>query len=91
MILQILHTLTGCLIIICFGSKLIIHYYLDHLHRRAIGIGYSLLNPLPYFLPYKSIVEDKYLLLKKTCNTLLQIAAVNLLLNLILGLLIYFA
>jgi hypothetical protein len=89
--LQILHTLTGSLIILCFVTKLIIHYYLDHSHGRAFGIVNCLLSPLPYFLPYKSIVADKYLFLKKSCNMLLKIAAVNLFLNLILGLLIYLA
>lgn len=89
--LQLLHTLTGCLIIICFVAKLIIHYYLDRSNGRAFGIMYSLFNPLPYFLPYRSTVKDKYLSAKKNCNLLLKIAAVNLFLNIILGLVIYFS
>lgn len=88
--LQLLHTLTGCLIILCFVTKVIIHYFLERSHGRAFGITEILFAPLPYFLSYKSIVADEYLSLKKICNILLKIAAVNLFFNLVLGLLIYF-
>ncbi len=88
--LQLLHTITGCLIILCFTGKLIIHDYLNRLHGRASGITGFLLAPLPYFLPYRSLVQEKYISLKKKGDLLLAIAAISLFLNLILGLLIYF-
>ncbi len=91
MLLQQLHTLTGCLILLCFAGKLLIHYYLDRSEGRVIVIVYSFFALLPFLLPYKETVADKYLWLRKLCNLLLRLTAINLLLNFIIGLFILFS
>ncbi len=90
MILPLLHTITGALIVLCFTGKVMIHYYLDRMNNRAVGIGYILVNPLPYFLLYKSETEERFITLRNVCNKLLGFTAINLVLNIILGVLIYF-
>jgi len=91
MLLQILHNLTGFLLIFSFVGKIILHYYLDHLHNRATGFVYSWLTPKPYFLPYKLPVENKYAQLKFLCNIFFTVAVISLLANLMVGLIIFFA
>ena len=91
MLLQILHTLTGFLLFFSFAGKIFLQYYLDNLHNRAFGFIYSWLTPKQYFLPYKQAVESKYAQLKYLCNLFFKIAVVSLLVNLIVGLIIFFA
>lgn len=91
MILPLLHTITGVLILLCFAGKVMIHYYLDSVHNRAAGIGYILVNPLPYFLLYKSETEERFIKLRNVCNRLLSFTVINLILNIIVGIIIYFS
>jgi len=90
MILRILHTVSGCIIILSLIGKVIVHYYLDYLHDNNISPGSILLMPLHYLLPYKISVKNEYQKLKHFCNFLLLLAAIALLLNITFGILIYF-
>ena len=88
--LQLLHTISGFMIVLSLLSKIIVHYYLDHLHDRAISSATILLNPFQYFLPYKQDVKNEYVNLKRLCIFFLALAAISLILNIIFGVLIYF-
>ena len=90
MTLNILHTISGLLIIIFFISKVILHYYLDYKHHRTVSFIYSLAAPIQYFQPYKRTVEYKFLKLQRVCNLLLTLTFLALLLNIFLGVSIYF-
>jgi hypothetical protein len=87
--LQLLHTLSGFMIVLSLLSKVIVHYYLDDLHDRAISPGAILFSPFQYLLPYKPDVKNEYLKLKRLCNFFLALAAISLILNIIFGVLIY--
>ena len=66
--LQLLHTISGFMIILSLLSKIIIHYYLDHLHDRAIGPVTILISPFQYVLhrlcdaPREELGEVEYTL-----------------------------
>ncbi len=89
MILHLLHTLSGYAIILFLISKIIIHYYLDHLQGRDLGLSSMLLMPLQYISLYKSNVNSEYSGLKYLCNLLLILTFISLIANVIFGLLIY--
>jgi len=84
-----LHNLTGFAILLSLIAKFIIHYYLDYLHDRSLGLNSILLMPFHYFIPYKSKVNGEYNKLKYLCNFLLLLAIIALLLNVAFGVLIY--
>jgi hypothetical protein len=88
--LQQLHTLSGFMIVLSLLSKIIVHYYLDHLHDRTISPMAIFLSPIQYLLPYKPDVKNEYLKLKRLCNFFLALAGISLILNIIVGVFIYF-
>jgi len=85
MVVHTLHTISGILAILLFFSKVLLHYYLDYKHKRNAGFLYTLLAPLPYFLPYKTIVDKKYLKLKHICNFILVLLLLAIFLNIACG------
>jgi hypothetical protein len=89
MTLNILHTISGLLIIIFFLIKVILHYYLDYKHNRSISFLYSLAIPMQYFRPNKRMVDKEFLKLQRICNLLLTLTIMSLILNIILGAAIY--
>lgn len=89
MILHTLHSISGCLILLAIFAKIIIHYYLDKLYNKNIGLASILIMPLKYLKPYRSAVNSNHTLLKNVCNFMLPLAGIFLLTNLIIGLLIY--
>jgi len=88
--LQQLHNLSGFMIVLSLLSKIIIHYSLDHLHNRTVSPTAILLTPFQYLLPYKPDVKNEYLNLKRLCNFFLALAAISLILNIFVGVIIYF-
>jgi hypothetical protein len=88
--LQQLHTISGFMIILSLLGKIIAHYHLDHLHNRAISPATILLSPIQYLLPYKPDVKNEHLKLKRLCNFFLALAGISLILNIIVGVFIYF-
>lgn len=87
--LNLLHNLSGFLIIIAFVTKIVIHYYLDVLHQRNLGLMSLITLPLYYLKRYTNQVESRYATLKTICNLCLPIAIFSLGFNFIFGLLIY--
>ncbi|MFM6924754.1 MAG: hypothetical protein ACKOU7_04575 [Ferruginibacter sp.] len=87
--LHLLHTISGILILLCLVCKTSLHYYLDNKHNRHTGFIYTLVNPLPYLRLYRTAVTEKFMQLKRLCNLLLVLSFISLLLNLMLGLLIF--
>ena len=87
--LQLLHTISGFMIVFSLMGKIIVHYYLNHLNGTTISPGTILLSPIQYLLPYRPDVKNEYLKLKRLCNFLLAVAAISLILNIIFGVLIY--
>ncbi|MEP6676816.1 MAG: hypothetical protein ABJA78_16770 [Ferruginibacter sp.] len=85
-----LHTISGCLVLLAILFKIILHYYLDKLYDQNIGLSSIFLMPLKHLKPYKAAVNSQHTLLKRICNFMLPLAVMFLLLNLILGLMIYF-
>jgi hypothetical protein len=90
MTLNIWHTISGLLIIICFISKVVVHYYLDYKHQKDINFLYSLFNPLQYFQKYKSPVDVRFEKLKQLCNLLLTFTFIAIIVNIFVGAGIYF-
>jgi succinate dehydrogenase/fumarate reductase cytochrome b subunit len=90
MVLNILHTISGLLIIIFFIGKVILHYYLDYKYNRNISFLYSLATPMQYFRPYKRMVDDGLLRLQRICNLFLTFTLIAIVLNILLGIGIYF-
>ena len=88
--LQQLHTLSGFMIVLSLLGKIIVHYYLDHLHDRTISPMAIFLSPIQYLLPYKPDVKNEYLILKRLCNFFLALVSISLILNIFVGVLIYF-
>jgi len=87
--LHLLHTISGVLIVLFLVSKTALHYYLDHQQNSAVSFIYTLLNPVKYLLPYRAAVHQQLKQLKHICNWLLALSFIALLLNLLLGLLIW--
>ena len=88
--LQVLHTISGIMIVLSVLGKIIVHYYLYYLHDRTISPATILLSPFQYLLPYKPGVKNEHLKLKRLCNFFLVLAAISLILNIIFGVIIYF-
>lgn len=88
--LDLLHTISGLLILISFAGKVLLHYYLDHKQGKGISLLYSLAAPAPYFMPYKRLDDFRLSHLQRVCNLLLTLAAIALIINIILGIAIYF-
>jgi len=88
--LNLLHNLSGFLLFIAFVSKIIIHYYLDFLHQRKLGLMSLITMPLYYLKRYTNQVENRYVILKTICNLCLTFALISLVLNFIFGVIIYF-
>jgi len=89
MTLHILHTLSGYAILLFLTTKIIVHYYLDHLQGKNLGLGSMLLMPLQYISLYSSKVNSENIRLKLLCNFLLLLTFISLAANIIFGLLIY--
>lgn len=89
MLLSVLHTISGCVIVLSLVGKVIIHYLLNRSRGAAAGLGSIVAMPLQYLLPYKHDVNSKYQPLKYCCNFLLLLAVVALIVNIIFGVLIY--
>jgi hypothetical protein len=85
-----LHTLSGILIFISISCKIILHYYLDYKHYRSISFIYSFITPLPYFHKYNKTVHNRFLKIKRLCNLFLYLTIVFLILNIIIGVILYF-
>ena len=90
MILHTLHTVSAVVLVLAIIGKVVIHYYLDKSSGKTIHPASVLLSPLQYLRPYKDGGSIDHAVLKTLCNFLLLLAAISLLLNLVLGLLIYF-
>jgi succinate dehydrogenase/fumarate reductase cytochrome b subunit len=90
MALNILHTISGILIILFFVSKVMLQYYLDYKHDRSVSFLYSLVIPSQYFKPYKRKLNSGYLKLQRVCNLLLTSTFIALILNILLGITIYY-
>jgi hypothetical protein len=90
MILHIFHTITGVAVVFLMVGKLIIHYYLDHLHQRDISFNTLLVMPLQYLRPYKFQVKKEGLKWRRICNLFLKLAILAFVLNIMIGLMIYF-
>ena len=89
MIVPVLHTISGCLIIIAIIAKISVHYYLDKQHGKSAGGASVIVTPLYYLQPYKATVGHNYRRLKKACNFLLWLALLSLLINIVCGVVIY--
>jgi len=89
MTLHFLHTLSGYAIIIFLISKIIIHYSLNHLQGRELGLSSILLMPIQYLSLYKATVYSNHQILKYLCNILLMLTYISFAINIIVGLLIY--
>ncbi len=87
--LHFLHTVSGLAIILSFLCKVALHFYIDSLHGRNLGISSLLVMPKLYIRLYKSVVNPEYVKWKYLCNSFLLLTAASLLLNIIFGILIY--
>ncbi len=90
MILSVLHTLSGVLTLLFFSAKVLTHYYLDYKRGYSINFTYVFLTPGAYFLRYKAEVAKSLIKLKMLCNSFLVLTILALILNIALGVLIYF-
>ena len=86
--LHLLHTLSGSAILLSLLCKIILHFYLDYIHGRSIGLSSIVILPLLYLGPYNSQVNGEYKILKYICNSFLVFTYISLLLNIIIGVLI---
>jgi hypothetical protein len=84
-----LHTLTGIALFISMILKVIIHYYLNYLNGRNLGLNSFLIMPTQYLIPFRENVSIENLTLKYLCNSFLVITCISLILNIIFGILIY--
>lgn len=89
MTLNILHTISGLLILIFFSGKVILHYYLYRKQDNSINFLGFLATPTQYLWPYKKNVDYGNLRLQRTCNLFLILTYAALLANIILGIAIY--
>ena len=83
--LNLLHNLSGFILIIALVNKIVIHYYLDFLHQRNLEMMLLIAMPIYYLKPYTNQVENRYASLKSICNLCLPIALISLELNFIIG------
>ncbi len=88
--LHTLHTVSGLMVIIFFGSKVIVHYFLSSKNNSVVNFLYFLAAPLEYFGFYRNPVPLNFLKIKQICNGLLYAALISLIANLLLGIAIYF-
>ncbi len=89
MLLNVLHTISGCVIVLSLLGKVATHYLLNRSRGTGAGFNSIIVMPLQYLLPYKYDVNIKYQSLKYWCNFLLLLAVIALVLNIIFGVLIY--
>jgi hypothetical protein len=88
--LNFLHTISGLLVVILFVIKVVLHYYIAYKNNSATNFLYSLSAPLEYFGFYRKMVPENFLKIKQICNRLLSATLISLIVNLLLGLAIYF-
>jgi len=88
--LNLLHNVSGFILIIAFVTKIVSHYLLDFLHQRNLEMMSLITMPIYYLKRYKSEVDLSYTTLKAVCNFSLLMAISSLGLNFVVGLLIYF-
>lgn len=89
MALSSLHTISGITIFFFILAKIILHFYLDRKSEKSFSIINIVLMPLYYLKPYSAEIAQKYQSLKKYCNLLLVAAYFSILVNLLIGILIY--
>jgi len=88
--LNLLHNVSGFILIIVFVTKIVSHYLLDFLHQRNLEMMSLITMPIYYLKRYTSEVYLIYTNLKAVCNFSLLMAISSLGLNFVVGLLIYF-
>ena len=88
MSLNMLHTVSGLMIVLCFLAKIGIQAYIDFRHGRLGGMMAEVLFFSKYLKTYRAEVEPEWQVLKYTCNLLLRLAIVSFLINFVVGMLI---
>lgn len=88
--LHFYHTLTGIGIFSFLLSKVLLHFYLDYRQKRSLGLSSLMISPVYYLRPYRLEVDEPLRKWKVCCNACGFLAIVALVLNLIVGLLIYY-
>ena len=83
--LHLLHTVSGAAIILSLLLKILLHYYLDYVHGRSVGVMSMFIFPRQYFIPYKSAVDNDHTKLKYLCNFFFVLSCISFILNVIVG------
>ncbi|MFN8153819.1 MAG: hypothetical protein U0Y08_05970 [Bacteroidia bacterium] len=89
MSLHLYHNLSGGAIVFFIVCKVVVHYYLDKRHQRNPGLSIWLVSPGYYFRWYRLPVEPGAVIWKQICNACLVLVLVVLVLNFVIGLVIY--
>lgn len=85
---HLLHTVTGILCTVFLANKVILHCLLD---RRVKSGSAFLFSPLQYLRPYRKTTADNNKVVATACNVSLMLAVLMLVLNGIIGIMIYVA
>jgi len=85
MSLNLLHTVSGLMILICLLAKMGMHAYIDSRHGRLAGLMAEVLFFLKYLKPYRAEVGHEYKVFKYLCNMLLYLVVVFFLINAAVG------
>ncbi len=88
MSLNMLHTVSGLMIVLCFLAKIGIQAYIDFRHGRLGGMMAEVLFFSKYVKPYRAEVGPEYKLLKFACNFLWRLVVVSFIINFLVGMLI---
>lgn len=88
--LNLLHNVSGFILIIAFVTKIVSHYLLDFLHQRNLEMMSLITMPIYYLKRYTSEVDLSYTTLKAVCNFSLLMTISSLGLNFVVGLLILY-
>lgn len=88
--LNILHTISGIAILLFLFIKIILHLYLDHSMDKESSAASIFFSPLIYLKPYKRKVPDTKQRLVPLCNLMLILCFASLIINLLIGFIIFF-
>lgn len=88
MSLNMLHTVSGLMIVLCFLAKIGIQAYIDFRHGRLGGMMAEVLFFSKYVKPYRAEVGPEWNVLKFACNLLLRLVVVSFIINFLLGMMI---
>ena len=88
MSLNMLHTVSGLMIVLCFLAKIGIQAYIDFRHGRLGAMMAEVLFFSKYVKPYRAEVQPEYKLLKFACNFLWRLVVVSFIINFLVGMLI---